>query len=288
MRGTNLASANDNTLQLCDGRRLGYSEYGSPAGRTLFYFHGHPGSRFEAPFMADQAAQVGIRLIGIDRPGMGLSSYQAGRAILDWPDDVVELADNLKIDHFSVVGFSGGGPYVAACAYKIPDRLVTCGIVSGVGHVGPFLSFLSRWLPWLVLPITRRFFQDERRAQQSLTRFAARWPEPDRTSFLQPGVKELMAASLVEALRQGARGSAYDGMLLGSPWWGFRLEDITFPAVYLWYGERDAQIPIAPAQAIARRIPNCKATYYPDESHISVIVNHRTEIVTRLMVDSQR
>jgi AICAR transformylase/IMP cyclohydrolase PurH len=42
---------------------------------------------------------------------------------------VVELADNLHIDRFSIVGFSGGGPYALACAYKLPHRLTTCGIV---------------------------------------------------------------------------------------------------------------------------------------------------------------
>ena len=80
----------DKTLQLHDGRSLGYADFGSPDGQTLFYFHGHPGSRLEARFLAKQATQVGIRLIGVDRPGMGLSSYKAGRQFLDWPDDVVD------------------------------------------------------------------------------------------------------------------------------------------------------------------------------------------------------
>jgi pimeloyl-ACP methyl ester carboxylesterase len=69
-------SSNDKTIQLHDGRILGYSEYGSPEGKTLFYFHGHPGSRFEARFLAQQASLAHIRLIGFDRPGMGLSSFK--------------------------------------------------------------------------------------------------------------------------------------------------------------------------------------------------------------------
>jgi len=112
---------NDKVIQLRDGRTLGYAEYGSSEGKPLFYFHGHPGSRFEARFLAEQAAQVGVRLIGIDRPGMGLSSFKARRRLLDWPDDVVELADSLHLDRFAVVGFSGGGPYTLACAYKVPS-----------------------------------------------------------------------------------------------------------------------------------------------------------------------
>jgi pimeloyl-ACP methyl ester carboxylesterase len=276
------ASANDKTIRLYDGSALGYAEHGAAEGQALFYFHGHPGARLEARFLVEKAAQVGVRLVGIDRPGMGLSTFKAGRRLLDWPDDVVELADSLRLDSFAVVGFSGGGPYSLACACKIPQRLTACGIVAGVGHLSPFLSILSQWLPWLVLPIARRFFQDEEQAQKTLVRFAGNWAEPDRKSLLLPGIKELLAASLVEGLRQGARGAAYDGTLSGLPW-GFELEEIRFPALYLWHGELDKEIPIAMARAVAEKLVQCKATCYPGEGHISLIVNHAADILKALI-----
>jgi pimeloyl-ACP methyl ester carboxylesterase len=83
-------SANDKAIHLSDGRTLGYAEYRVPEGKALFYFHGHPGSRFEARFLAKHATQAGVRLIGVDRPGMGLLTFKKGRRILGWPDDVVE------------------------------------------------------------------------------------------------------------------------------------------------------------------------------------------------------
>ena len=91
---------------------------------------------------------------------MGLSSYKPGRRILDWPDDVVELADYLQIDRFAVVGFCSGGPYVFACLQN-PRPSHRLRNVSGAGQVSWFVAFLSRWVPWLVLPVTRRWFQDE-------------------------------------------------------------------------------------------------------------------------------
>ncbi len=112
--------ASDKTIQLHDGRALGYAEYGGSERKALFYFHGAPGTRLEARVFAEQAVRVGIRLIAVDRPGMGLSSFKARRRLLDWPDDVVELADCLHIDRFAVIGVSGGGPYVLVCAYKFP------------------------------------------------------------------------------------------------------------------------------------------------------------------------
>src|SRR5437879_6121564 len=85
-------------IRLADGRAIGYAEFGNPEGQALFYFHGDPGSGLEARFLAQAAEVAGVRLLGMDRPGMGLSTYQPGRQLLDWPDDVAELADRLGID----------------------------------------------------------------------------------------------------------------------------------------------------------------------------------------------
>lgn len=272
----------DTTIQLRDGRTLAYAEYGASSGKALLYFHGGADSRLEARFLADQARQAGIRLVGIDRPGMGLSRFQAGRRLLDWPDDVVELADHLRIDRFAVVGVSGGGPYALACAYKIPERLTACGIVAGEWHPSHFFSFLTRFLPWLLIPIVGYFFRDEEHARKSLLRFTQQWPEPDRNSLARPSISDLFVASIVEAFRQGTRGAAYDGMLVRRPW-GFKLEEIAFPALYLWHGKLDKDVPVTMGRAVAERLAQCKATYYPHDGHISLIVNHREEIVTTLI-----
>jgi pimeloyl-ACP methyl ester carboxylesterase len=268
------------TIRLRDGRTLAYAEFGEPSGKTLFYFHGGADCRLEARLLTKQAKEAGINLIGIDRPGMGLSSFKAGRRLLDWPDDVVELADYLLIDRFAVLGVSGGGPYALACAYKIPDRLTTCGIIAGEG---PYTNpFFAQWLPWLLMPIMGRFFQNEERAGKTLLRFTGSWPESDRKSLAFPEIRDQMAASLVEGFRQGSKGPAYDGMLVRRPW-GFELEDIAFPKLYLWHGELDKDVPVAMGKKVANNLETCKATYYPSEGHISVIVNYGEEILITLM-----
>jgi pimeloyl-ACP methyl ester carboxylesterase len=281
---TDSARTLDQTLHLRDGRTLGYAEYGVPEGKALFYFGA---SRLEARFLAAPATQTGVRLIGIDRPGMGLSDFQAGRQLLDWPADVIELAGYLQLDHFAVVGVSGGGPYALACAYKIPDRLTACGVISGVGPVR--VRFYQR-LPWLLIPMMRvmgQLFRDEAQARKSLRRFTRSWPEADRQSLLLPNISEHFATSMVEAFRQGARGLTYDTLLGEGRPWGFKLEDIAFPSVYLWHGELDPDVPLAMGRAVASQLPHCQATFYPEEGHLSVIVNHREEIVTTLMAEEQ-
>ncbi|WP_201362682.1 hypothetical protein [Dictyobacter formicarum] len=55
------------------------------------------------------------------------------------------------------------------------------------------------------------------------------------------------------------------------------------PALYLWHGELDKDVPVAAGRAIARQLEQCNATYYPHDGHLSLLVNHGEEIVTALM-----
>ena len=113
------------TIMLPDGRQLGYDEYGPSDGKPIFYFHGTPSSRKDWRTLGNESMpeKLGVRVIVADRPGMGLSSFQAGRSISDWSSDVENLADVLDIERFAVFGHSGAGPYVLAFALNIPQRL---------------------------------------------------------------------------------------------------------------------------------------------------------------------
>ena len=126
-------------------------------------------------------------------------------------------------------------------------------------------------------------FRNQEQTEESVKNFAGRWVEPDRNALQVPWVSEIMAVSLVEALRPGIKGAAYGGMLIGRRNWGFRLEQIKFPKLYLWHGELDDQIPISSARVVAAKLTNCKASYYPEEGRISLIVNHFGEILKALM-----
>ena len=96
------------TIRLLDGRTLGYAEYGPTDGEPIFYFTGGNSSRFEGEWFENAATDKDVRLIVPDRPGFGLSTFQPDRQLLDWPKDVIELADALSIDTFSIFGLSGG------------------------------------------------------------------------------------------------------------------------------------------------------------------------------------
>ena len=120
----------DIVIQVSDKRRLAYAEYGEPDGAPVLLFHGLPGSRLSWGLIPGSPFPPGLRIIAPDRPGYGRSDPKPGRTVLDWADDVAELADVLEIEKFAVLGVSGGGPGALACAWKMPERLTSVGVVS--------------------------------------------------------------------------------------------------------------------------------------------------------------
>jgi pimeloyl-ACP methyl ester carboxylesterase len=282
----------ENSVKVRDGRRLGYAEYGDPNGRPVLHFHGLPSSRYEGYRTASEeiAARLHARVIVVERPGFGLSDFKVGRTIVDWPNDVVEFADALRLERFAVTGYSGGGPYVATCAWKIPERLLTAGIISGVSPLdapGAFDGmnktdrqghYMARRAPWLLRLVYWWVARGLRRDPATFfSEDAKELSEPDRATFAQTEVLEAFSKMAIEAFRYGARGVTWDNVLLTRAW-GFSLRDITMP-VYHWHGEVDNVVPPPQGQYVATNIPNCESTICPNEGHISLFINQYEDIL---------
>ena len=278
-----------NHITLADGRRLGFAEFGKKQGRPVFYFHGFPGSRLEAKLADGISRESEVRFIGIDRPGYGRSSFKPARTFIDWADDVAELADARGIDRFSILGVSGGGPYAAACACKMPERLDIVGIICGMGPVDP--PDLLRGMPWLyrqglrlagrlpgiaaaLYPFSAFFFRYY--PERMLSILSGKVAGPDKIALKNEALIKVLSASFREAFRKSLRWPAIDVALYSRPW-GFALEDID-SAVHLWHGEKDWIVPPEMGRYMARSIPNCRATFYPDEGHFSIFLNRIREI----------
>jgi pimeloyl-ACP methyl ester carboxylesterase len=278
-----------NHIILSDGRRLSFAEFGDLQGKAVFYFHGFPGSRLEAKLADKIAKDRHVRFIGIDRPGFGLSDFKPQRSFIDWPEDVSDLADSLGIDRFSILGVSGGGPYAAACARKIPDRLISVGIVCGMGPVdipvkrdnffwlyrqGLRLAGRSPRMLTILYPLSAFLFR--KYPERMLSILSARVARPDKSALKNRELKQVLSRSFREAFCESLMWPAVDVMLYSRPW-GFRLQDIPID-VHLWHGEKDKIVPPAMGHYMAQAIPACRATFYPDEGHFSIILNRIQEI----------
>lgn len=287
----------EGVCRLPDGRRLGYAEYGRRDGCTILYFHGFPGSRLDAVLFHEAAAALEVRLIGVDRPGMGLSDFLPQRRIGDWPQDVAALADTLGLSRFTVLGHSGGAPYALACAARIPERLTGCALVAGLGPVAQAPEALARMgsLPRMVLALGRRLPAAARALYRTTVSpflphpelWMPWWrqvlPPPDQQVLDDPFVHAAIANSFKEAGRRGTRGLAWELCLYAEPW-DFSLTDVGLP-VRLWHGEADRTVPAAFGHFLAERLPRCEATFLPGEGHLSLPVHHGSRIVERLLND---
>lgn len=267
------------TYRLNDGRKLGYIEYGDPDGKPVFFFHGWPGSRYSGKETDSAAKKIGVRIISTDRPGIGLSDYLENRKLLDWPDDIVELADHLGIKKFSLMGVSGGGPYVAACAYKIPERIIRAGIVVGLAPVDvkgnlDGMSFQGRagWANYHRFPALRTLGTLGAAIQfkhfPALGQFIAFPTKQDRLAFNEAVKNKAGEESGVkEAFKQGIKGPSEE-LRVYTDEWGFNLKDIK-AKVFLWYGAKDKCAPLNMGKYYESQIPGSRLFIDEDGGHLA-------------------
>jgi pimeloyl-ACP methyl ester carboxylesterase len=265
--------------RLRDGRTLGYSERGERGGSPVLDFHGNPGSRLSHWGEDAVIRTAGVRLISVDRPGIGLSAPDPGRRVADWAADVAGLADALELERFAVLGHSVGGAYAAACAHGLPDRVTAAGLVSPIipldsgqalGELGkPGQWALARDRPRLMRVSIRVLFLLARAAPSFARRvFGSRSTPAEKEISARPEVMARALASARESTRQGAIGLVEDMRVALRPW-GFDPGEIRIP-VFVWQGDRDSSIVEGWGEWWARAIPTATLIRCAGEGHLLI------------------
>jgi pimeloyl-ACP methyl ester carboxylesterase len=287
------SAAVDRTLRLRDGRQVGFATFGDADGLPVFYLHGSFGSRLEGRIAHGSALQRHVRIIAVDRPGFGLSDARPDGRLLDWPTDLEQLADQLGIHRFSLLGIAGGGAFALACAAALGKRVRSVGLVSSVApHDRPgalsgmdlkarvVLHLLPRWLPWLSRRLHARAGRlAEREPLRLLNEASGTLPASERYAFRSPEIASIFMDAAFEGFRSGAGGMVRELRILTEPW-GFGLESIEAP-VFLWHGETDRVSPVAMAQALAREIPKSQLQTVPERGS-AIAVDCVPEVIATL------
>jgi pimeloyl-ACP methyl ester carboxylesterase len=258
-----------------DGRALSYLEVGDPSGPLVLHNHGGPSSRLEALLLADCASANRIRLVCVDRPGMGQSDPQQHRSYSGWADDLTAVADALGYHDFGVTGWSEGGPWaLAAAAYIDPARLRHVSSIAP-GSYGAFgdnsaaqhlskvdalggslaLHFTPGFrLMYAVLGISARRFPTS-----FLKQLRGTVSDYDRQILLRPQVAGGFAAACAECFAHGSAGLVRDAELLYRRW-AFDVRRIERP-VHIWQGLDDRLVPDPINEAVADAMPG--AVWHP-------------------------
>ncbi|GAB4590043.1 alpha/beta hydrolase [Nocardia sp. IFM 10818] len=256
--------------------------------------HGIPGSHREAEAFDKAAVAAGMRIIAVDRPGMGESPIADGpRRVGDWVDSAVAIADLLGVARFGVIGVSGGGPYALACAARAAGRVTAVAVVSSPA---PFagggagldamarrrrrgVAFVRRF-PILMRPMAARM-----RAVVSkpsgVARLVDQMASADRRRVGRDAeLAEKLQANIGEAFRQGSRGFAEDMLAVFCRPWGFELADIKVP-VAVFHGAEDANVPLADGRRLADLIPGSRLHVVEHAGHL-LFVDHPAAILESL------
>jgi pimeloyl-ACP methyl ester carboxylesterase len=279
---------------------LAYAEWGDPEGRCVFLFHGTPHSRLWCPD-EDVTTSSNVRLVTVDRPGIGGSDVLPRRTFGAWPSDVEELADALAVETFGVVGWSGGGPYAAACAALIAGRLSGAGIVCS-RHLSQFNLVENPFAGEELDADDRKMLELAERDPEAAARAAAEehreWlqdlrnrpeaaldgyetPAGDQWFFEDEERRRVFLDAAPEAVRQGPEAFAWEAIDVWLPW-GFRVADITME-VHVWHGEQDPIVERRHAEFIANTLPNGRLIVWEDSGHFG-IARHWDEILQAVTV----
>jgi len=280
-------------VQSCGGRRIAYREYGDPRGQLVFYFHGTPGSRLEAALIGGDACAAGIRLISIDRPGLGCSTHYECRRILDWPCDVQRLAASLGYADapFGIIGLSGGAPYAAACALRFPHRLTHVAIVSGhapmcapgvsPGNQDKLIELIARreHLGKTAFKLIDRKL--DRKPDKVVDMVTKNWTTADKKLVLCNSRRyQQLVANLNEAGRCGPAGIVTDIRLLACPW-GFALCQVQGVGVSIWQGGCDRIVTPSMGRYFHRQIAGSELIQNPRAGHVTMLKWHIRDIFSR-------
>lgn len=266
-----------------NGRILAWIERGAPEGFPVFYAHGNPGSRLELLFLDSKAAEYGLRLIALDRPGFGQSDFVSEYGLLDYAADVEYLADHLGISRFGLLGWSSGGPPVLAAARQMPQRVAFAVSASGYTNFGEYPQAeslmknynlrgpeLSEHRPVLFSHVVKL----ARWVDRTLPNFYMKMAEsemssPDRDILRDRQIAELFMRDQQESVTQGVDGIIQDLEVQWAPW-PFLLADIDVP-VYLFQGQKDTFVPWQFATHLQQSIAGAELTLMEDQGHLYIL-----------------
>lgn len=133
-----------------EGLQVSFADVGHPHGHPVLVYLGLGAVRYLAGLYDDLATALRLRLICIDRWGIGRTADVPNerRGLLEWASVVEEVVDLLEISTFSLLAHSAGAPYAMAMALLNPGRVL--GPIHLLAPwVNPEVDSSYRWLKYV-------------------------------------------------------------------------------------------------------------------------------------------
>jgi pimeloyl-ACP methyl ester carboxylesterase len=288
------------SVKLADKRTLGFSSIGPSDGFPVIYMHGAIGSPLRvSDDLAATIDEADLRWICVQRPGFGLSDPKRDRTMASFGSDLRELAQQLELQRAAILGVSAGGPYALACGAAAPDVVGAVAVCSSLSplcpqwevpempfHLKHGLRLLARHPRGCTWALDRLASFARRHPGLLLAVMRRGAPAPSDRELLQNAEAGSTAVNGFLAAAGNGVAGLIDDFLICSRGWGFDLGDVRVP-VHLWHGLQDKLVPSEHAWQLASSLPNCLASFDPDEGHF-FFRRRVSEIVTRLVEAARR
>jgi pimeloyl-ACP methyl ester carboxylesterase len=263
---TEPTDAHERDVTLRDGRTLGYLDIGDPDGLPVLSCHGGLSCGLDVAPGAASAARHGVRILAPDRPGIGRSTRQPGRAPLDWADDVADFTEQLGIERFAVLGWSLGGLYAQACAYRFADRIPALSLVASTipASWSGMRDEVNR-MDRVFMKLSEHGTAVERCIFHLMHTTAHHMPKAFAKSSHVSGDLAAELPSTVAAGLTDVKAVVDDYRVMAGPW-GFEPADIAVPT-QIWQGDADDLVPESWGRRLAAAIPDANLTVVPGAGH---------------------
>ena len=264
------------SARLGGDREIRYTEYGRSDGVPVVFLHGTPGSRRLARLFDDAAADAGVRLLAIDRPGFGGSDPWPDRSVSDAGRFVTAVLDDADVDAAGLIAFSGGAPFALATAATHPDRVTSVDLVAGAtppdeGSEPPAVQRLLAGLATTTPTLLRGLFRGQRwLAARFDPSFVLAQYTTDGADEVDDDAAEIVKRDFVEAFNHHRSGVVTEFRHTSSAW-GIDYDAIDAP-VTLWHGDDDTNVPIDGARRLARTIPDAELHVLDGADHLRTLL----------------
>lgn len=265
-------------IRLDDGRRMGYAEYGDPAGRPVVFCHSVYGCRYEIPPGHYMLRDHNLRFVIPDRPGVGLSDPRCLSAYTDWVDDLVQLAAHLGLGRFDIAGFSAGGNYALAAAWRLPMMIDRVLVVSptppmtslrdlgAVPATHKIALALAMKLPNIAVQVYGALSKGAMKSPERFLSEILPAAALEKRELALPDIREVYRACIPEMVKHGTRGMPLELCYLVQRW-NFDLTGIRQP-IQFWRGQVDGHVPAVIAEKLMAEIPGATVRRFPDRGHM--------------------
>ena len=212
-----VTAAERRTVVLPDGRLIALRDLGQPDGFPVILLPPLVQSSLLRPREAEIAGECGVRLVSVERPGIGLSTRDPHGTYRTFANDLAHVADALGIDRFVLLGWASGAPYALTAASVLGPRVTRLalatprlGFRSDLEPTTPARQFFGglRRHPWLfeaVFSIMRA--KRSRRFFRPMIRNFLETSEPDRLLFeTDTSLLDCFTDSFIEAIDRTHKG----------------------------------------------------------------------------------